>query len=164
MRMNRQNLIHILFRIGIFFKGLDGILEIAGGLFLLFITREEIIRFILTAFHHELTEDPDDFLINYLITMAGHLSLSTKTFASIYLIGHGLVKAGLVTALWRNKLWAYPIAGFVLTIYVIYQTIRLFSTHSLLLLLLTIIDIIILLFLRPEYKRLTNAAKQANAP
>ena len=58
MKLNRENVIHILFRIGIFFKGLDGILEIAGGLFLLFITREEIIRFILTAFHHELTEDP----------------------------------------------------------------------------------------------------------
>ena len=164
MKINRQNLIHILFRIGIFFKGLDGILEIIGGVFLVFVTRREIIRFILTVFHHELTEDPDDFMVNYLITLAGHLSVSTKTFASFYLVGHGLIKAGLVLALWRNRLWAYPLAGVVLAIFVIYQAIRLFSTHSLILLLLTIIDIVIIMFLRPEYKRLSAAAQKLHSP
>ena len=103
---------------------------------------------------HELAQDPTDLLANYLIHVSQNLSLGAISFVSLYLLIHGLIKIGLVTGLWMRKLWAYPLAGVILGFFVAYQGIRFFHTHSLLLLLLTFVDIVILVLIRFEYKRL----------
>ena len=50
------------FKIGLVLKGLDGVLEVAGGILLLFLTPQAIehIARMLTA--HELSQDPHDFI------------------------------------------------------------------------------------------------------
>ncbi len=118
-------------------KGADGCLETMGGAILLFASRQNIRDVVHAVFHHELFEDPNDLVANYLVQLAAGLSVSTKTFAAIYLLVHGLVKLGLVTAIWRNRLWAYPLAGIILFLFAIYQLVRFTFTHSLVLLLLT---------------------------
>ena len=153
MKLTRRYLLHIFFRIMIFFKGIDGIFETLGGIVLASVSSQTITNFVYGLFGSELLE-PDDFLTHYIVKLLTHLSVSTQTFAIIFLLGHGLVKFGLATAIWFNKLWAYPLAGVILSIFVIYQVTRFSSTHSILLLLLTFVDIIIIAMLRPEYKRL----------
>lgn len=137
----------------IFFKGIDGIVETLGGIVLASVSSQAITNFVYSLFGSELLE-PDDFLTHYLVRLLTHLSVSTHTFAVVFLLGHGLVKFGLATCIWFNKLWAYPLAGVILSLFVIYQVIRFGSTHSVLLLLITAVDIIIIAMLRPEYKQL----------
>ena len=137
----------------IFFKGIDGIFETLGGIVLASVSSQTITNFVYDLFGSELLE-PDDFLTHYLVRLLTHLSVSTHTFAVVFLLGHGLVKFGLATCIWFNKLWAYPLAGVILSLFVIYQVIRFGSTHSVLLLLITAVDIIIIAMLRPEYKQL----------
>jgi uncharacterized membrane protein len=91
--------------------------------------------------------------------LSSGLSPGTQLFAAIFLLGHGVVKLILATAIWLNKLWAFPVAGLVLAGLVVYQIVRITSTHSIVLIGLTIIDIAIIVMLWPEYKHLTSRRK-----
>jgi uncharacterized membrane protein len=156
MKFNWRSIFHIGFRTGILFKGIDGILEIAGGLILACVSRRSIISFVYELFAGELSEDPNDFLANHILKLARHLSISAQIFAAFYLLAHGAIKLGLASAIWYNKLWSYPVAGVVLSGLVAYQIVRFSSTHSIILLVLTIIDILIIAMLKPEYDRLVG--------
>jgi uncharacterized membrane protein len=46
------------FKIGLVLKGLDGILEVAGGILLLFLSPHAIQQLVRTLTAHELSEDP----------------------------------------------------------------------------------------------------------
>ncbi len=147
---------HISFRVGIALKWLNGLLETAGGLVLLIVSNQQITDFIYRLFVHELRVDPTDFFANILIRLSSQLSPPTQLFAAIFLLSHGLVKLILATAIWLNKLWAFPVSGLVLSAMVVYQIIRITATHSVVLILLTIIDIVIIAMLWPEYKHLAS--------
>ena len=155
-RLMSGELGHKVFWLGIFFKAVDGILETAGGIALLTVSNESIAGLVHTVFGHELGQDPNDLLANYLIGMSQHLSVGTRIFAVLYLLTHGLVKLVIVAAIWWNKLWAYPLAGVVFTLFVVYQMVRFAYTHSVMMLLLTAVDIVIIALLKPEYTRLST--------
>jgi uncharacterized membrane protein len=159
MKPKVWKIFHIFFRTGIAFKWLNGLLETAGGLVLLIVTNQQIINFVYRLFRHELLEDPTDFFANILIRLSSHLTPGTQLFAAVFLLGHGIVKLILATSIWLNKLWAFPVAGLVLSGLVVYQIVRITSTHSIVLILLTIIDVAIIAMLWPEYKHLTSKRK-----
>ncbi|WP_427016791.1 DUF2127 domain-containing protein [Pseudarthrobacter sp. P1] len=97
-----------LFAIGTIAKGLDGVLELIGGILLLLVTPAELQHLVAVLTQHELSEDPHDFIASYLLHSAAGLTGSAVLFGAVYLLVHGLVKVVLVIALLRNKLWAYP--------------------------------------------------------
>ncbi len=156
MKSSEKRLFHRIFQIGIFIKGIDGLLEIIGGSLLFLASSSSLITSVRNFFQHELIQDPTDLMANIIITFFQNLSTNSKLFAAFYLIIHGIIKLGLVIALWKKKLWAYPLAGGILIILVIYQIIRFLRFHSYFLLLLTSIDIIIILLLKIEYKRIVT--------
>lgn len=102
----------------------------------------------------ELQEDPTDFVAHHLVNFFHHLSLSTKHFAAIYLLAYGLVKMGLVAALQRGKLWAYPTALTVLGLFLCYQIYRFSHNHSLGLAFVSLLDFIILAVIWRDYQYL----------
>ncbi|MFH0869882.1 MAG: DUF2127 domain-containing protein [archaeon] len=152
----KEETLHNLFLIGLVIKGIDGILELIGGIALAFARTDAMASLVQRIFHHELLHDPTDIFANYFINASEHMSLSIMSFASIYLIAHGLIKLGLFSGLWYKKVWVYPLAGIVLSLLVAYQLIRFFGTHSVMLLSLTLVDIMIIILLRFEYKRLVS--------
>ncbi|MFH1511521.1 MAG: DUF2127 domain-containing protein [Candidatus Woesearchaeota archaeon] len=153
-----KNFLHKLFRISILLKGLDGLLELAGAAILFTMSSQWISQLVQALFRHELGQDPADLVAGLLIHASANISVSTQLFVAVYLFVHGAVKVGLVAGLWLNKLWAYPVAGVILSIFIIYQSIRFFSNHSIVLLGLTLFDILIVVLLRFEYKRLQGVA------
>lgn len=150
----KKYILHILFLIGIIIKCINGILELIGGFVLIFTKSNFIANIVQAIFQHELVQDPTDFIANYFIQASQHLSVSVLLFLAVYLIIHGIVKIGLFLGLWYEKLWAYPLAAVVLSLLIIYQSIRIFAYHSLVLLFLTLLDVVILVLLRFEYRRL----------
>jgi uncharacterized membrane protein len=72
---------------------------------------------------------------------------------------HGIVKVGLVIALWKKKLWAYPLAGIVLVLFTAYQTYLFLHSESLFQVFLTAVDVVILLLLRSEWKRVAQSQR-----
>jgi uncharacterized membrane protein len=87
---------HMLFLCSVWIKGLAGIIETIGGMLVLFVTRESLDYFLLRLTAPELAEGLADWIVNYLSTAVRHYSDSTKHFASVYLIIHGLIKIFLV--------------------------------------------------------------------
>jgi uncharacterized membrane protein len=149
---NRIQRIRFLFRVGILLKGIDGFMELIGGLVLLSLAREFLSRTVALVTAHELSEDPHDLLANALTHTVSLLSADTRRFAGAYLIGHGCIKIVLVAGLWREKRWAYPVALWFLGAFVVYQLYRFAHTHSLVLLAFTALDVFILWAIWRDYR------------
>jgi uncharacterized membrane protein len=119
-----------VFEVGILLKGLDGLLEIAGGILLLFIKPELVNHLAATLTQHELAEDPRDFLATHVLHSTQNLAAGSFTFAAIYLLSHGIVKIILVWEILHERLWAYAGLIYLSIGFMIYQVYRFSYSHS----------------------------------
>lgn len=141
---------HDLFEIGVALKGANAALEFLSGFALLFVN----IGGLVSAFTaDELVEDPDNFLANHLRHFANGISPHAQLVSALYLLAHGVVNAVLVWGLLRGKLWAYPAAIAVLSLFVAYQMITLIRLHSIPLAILTLFDLALIGLIIHEYRR-----------
>ena len=99
---------HRLFELAILLKGVDGALELVGGVLAAFVPLSALDSLIYMVTAHELSLEPDDRIANALRSFADVLSIGTKHYAAAYLLSHGLLKLVLVYGLWREKTWAFP--------------------------------------------------------
>jgi uncharacterized membrane protein len=140
------------FFVSLILKGLDGALELLGGIALLLVTPAEIAAAARALTRHELREDPHDPVANWIIGYTATLDVSTTLFGAIYLLAHGAVKVFLVIAVLRGRLWAYPwLIGF-LVLFIGYQGVELVLHFGWGLLLLTAFDIFIVVLTVREYR------------
>ncbi len=150
--MNAKTILHDTFRTGITMKGIDGVLEMIGGVLLWFVKPSQISGPIQIFFAHELSRDPHDFIARHLLHMSDKLANSDPTFASLFLLSHGVVKVVLIIGLWLDKLWAYPATILVFGGFSVYQMYRFSHTHSIFLVLLTIFDVFLIYLTWHEYE------------
>ena len=154
--------VHRLFQAAVVVKGIDGILEFIGGVLLLFVSPSTLNRLIVALTQHELAEEPDDWLVVTLRHLAETFSVETRHFASAYLIGHGVLKVFLAVSLLRERLWAFPLALSVLTIFVAYQLHRFGHTRSTVLLALTALDVVVMVLIWREYRARKESARPSS--
>jgi len=141
------------FRITIALKGLDGALELIGGLVLLFVRPSTIDHLARTLTQHELSQDPHDLIARHLLRSAGGLTRGTTTFAALYLLSHGLAKVVLVVAVLLDQRWAYPAMIVLLVAFIVYQLYRLiFVRLTVGLALLTAFDVFVAWLTWREYQ------------
>ncbi|HEY6827938.1 MAG TPA: DUF2127 domain-containing protein [Gemmatimonadaceae bacterium] len=141
------------FLVSIALKGLDGLLEIVGGLVLLFTAPATLQRWARSLTAHELAEDPHDFIARHLLHSASQLSHSTTLFGAVYLLSHGIAKVVLVVALLREQLWAYPWLIALLGVLIAYQLYRLSYRFGVGLTLLTLFDAFVVWLTVLEYRK-----------
>ena len=139
------------FAVGIILKGLDGVLEVVGGVLLLIVSPTTIDQLSRALTQHELSEDPHDFLATHLLHAAGTLTGSSLEFGAAYLLLHGVVKIVLVAALLRDKIWAYPWMIAFLVVFIAYQIYRMTFAFSIALLGLTVFDLVVVWLTYREY-------------
>ena len=151
--------LHRLFQMAVVVKGIDGVLEFIGGVLLVFVSPAALHHLVIALTQHELAEEPDDWLVMMLRRLADGLSVETRHFASAYLIGHGILKIFLAASLLRERLWAFPLALFVLAIFVTYQLHRFSRTHSTVLLGLTVLDAAVMVLIWREYRSRTESVR-----
>ena len=144
--------LHRLFQLAVVVKGIDGVLELLGGVLLLLVGPAALHRLVVVLARHELADDPDDWVVMTLRHLAESFSVETRHFASAYLIGHGILKIFLAVTLLRERLWAFPTALSVLAIFVAYQLHRFVRTHSIVLLALTVVDLVVMVLIWREYR------------
>jgi uncharacterized membrane protein len=149
------------FKIGLLLKAADGVLEIAGGIALLFLSPADIQHFVRGLTAHELSQDPHDLLANHLLHSTVHLTRGTTLFGAVYLLSHGIAKLVLVVLVLRDKLWAYPWLMALLIAFIVYQLYRLVVVHfSFGLAALTIFDAVLVWLTWREYQA-KKATKQS---
>jgi uncharacterized membrane protein len=141
------------FDVALILKGLDGLLELIGGILLVVISPETINNVAKNLTQHELSQDPNDFFAHHLLRLTANLH-NTQTFGAVYLLTHGLVKIIIVVGLFRRQHWAYPVAFVFLGGFVIYQVYRMTYAPSAGLALLTVFDLFIIWLTWREYRRM----------
>jgi uncharacterized membrane protein len=139
------------FRIAVWVKGVDGALEIVGGVLLLFVAPSSLRHVVQWATAHELAQDPHDFIARHLLHSANVLSPGRTLYGAVYLLGHGVAKVVLVVEVLRNRLWAYAWMIGLLFAFIAYQTYQLSQHATIFLIALTIFDVVVVLLTIREY-------------
>lgn len=141
------------FQASITLKGIDGLLEILGGLLALFASPSRVNTFLDAITHHAVTRNPNAFIASHLLHASSTITGHAHYFIAFYLVSHGLAKAILVVALWLNRMWAYPGMIILLMLFILYQFYRMTFAMSWWLIWLTVFDIIVILLTYAEYKK-----------
>lgn len=141
----------VFFRAGVILKGLDGLLEIAGGTALWLLSPGLMIHWIGFLTQDEVARNRHDVIAHHLRLALGSL-VSGRHFLAIYLLAHGTVKLFVVVALLKNRLWAYPVAIVVFGGFIVYQVYRYTLTHAAGLILLCSFDLIVIALIWMEYR------------
>lgn len=162
-RFDKARLRELFFRIGVVLKGLDGLAELAGGIALWFVSPTFIAHLVWWLTAGEISEDPHDIVANFLRREASRFSLSGEHFIAVYLLIHGVIKIGVVSALLKDELWAYPAAIFVFSGFIAYQVYRFTLTGSLGLIALSVFDLIVIVLVWLEYRALKLRITQSKA-
>jgi len=155
-----EKIVRISFDVGLLIKGIDAFAEIIGGIALIFLTPDRLTTLITLISKGELSEDPTDFLMNYLVTFGHSFSVSSLQFVMFYLLSHGIVKMIVILSLWYKKPWAYPLSVVVFVLFIAYQIYHYTISHSIFLLLLTVLDVIMIILTILEYKRMKKESKE----
>ncbi len=152
--------IHLAFEISIILKGINSVFEIIGGVLALLVTKSFIVSTILSLTNEELSQDPNDAIAHYLINLSNNFSVTTQHFVAIYLLSHGIIKLFLVIGLLKKKLWAYPLAVVVFSLFIIYQIYKYIYSPSVWLLILTLFDGLIIWLTLHEYHKIKKHYKK----
>jgi len=147
------------YEIGIIIKGIDGILELVGGILVLTLSPHAINSIVSFLTERELQEDPHNFIATHIVNAGHHLAAGHNLFAAAFLLTHGLVKVVLVTCLLLNKLWAYPWALGALGLFLVYQVYQLATRPTFGMWFLSILDAVIIFLVYREWRQqLAHAA------
>jgi uncharacterized membrane protein len=141
-----------LFRIGIFLKAIDGIVEAVAGIFIYFADYAAINRTLFAVFHEEVAETPHDLIWGYLINEWHKFLLSNHTFWGILFVIHGATKIFLSAMLLKGYLWAYPIGASIFGLFAAYECYSAITHPSLIIWLITIFDVIVVGLILHEYR------------
>lgn len=153
-----KTLLDKTYELGILLKGVDGVLELIGGVLILVIKPKTVDRLVNVVTSRELARDPNDFIATHILQYGHELANGHNGFAAAFLLTHGIVKIVLVAALLRNKLWAYPFALGTLGLFVVYQVYRMIVHPTLGMLLLTVLDVCIIWLIWREWQKVTAEA------
>jgi uncharacterized membrane protein len=150
--IGRKHTLHTLFLVSVWIKGIAGLVETVAGTLCFFVTPGILKSFVVLLTAPELSEDPDDWIATTLSHAVQHMSADSMLFAAAYLIVHGLIKLVLVESLLLGTLWAYPLSLWFLAAFVVYQCYRYLHTHSISLVLLTVLDLAVVFLIWREYQ------------
>jgi len=152
-----RSLLDKTYEIGILIKGFDGTVELLGAL-LLFVVPSSTIKHLTHALvDTELTNDPHNFIATHVLHFGTELAKGHNTFAILFLLTHGAVKVGLVLALLRQKLWAYPLALVALSVFLVYQVYLLVTKASLGMGILSVFDAFIIWLVWREREKIKSS-------
>lgn len=147
------SLVDDAYEFSIILKAIGGLIEMASGLALLFISPLQIHSFIAAITRSELLEDPHDFIASHLTMWSNHLGVHSTIFGAVYLLSHGILKIFIVGALLFKKQWAYPAAIIVFSGFAVYQIYATFAKASIGYALLTVYDLFVIYLVWLEYKK-----------
>jgi uncharacterized membrane protein len=140
-----------LFQISLIIKEIDAIIEMLGGVLVWFTSKAVLVNFILDTFQNTLTDNPKDFVSNFIVNSASDFSVSSQYFLGAYLFLHGIIKIFLIINLFNKKLWAYPATIIVFSLFIAYQLYIFNISHSMWTLSFTLFDILIVLLAGHEF-------------
>ncbi|HYO36611.1 MAG TPA: DUF2127 domain-containing protein [Geodermatophilus sp.] len=150
-----------MLRAALVLKGLDGLVELLAGLALLVVGPRTLDAVTRRIVEHHLLGNPHGALADRFTAGEAALGSGDRTFAVVYLVLHGLVKLGLVVALLREVLRAYPVAIGVVGLFCAYEAYRAVQRGSWSLGVAAALDLAVIVLVVLEYRRLRSRRRPA---
>lgn len=147
-----------LFRVAVLLKGLDGVVQLLGGVLLLFLPPAAITRLAHAVVARDLLGPPSGALAGHFEVAVEHFAGGGRTFLTAFLIAHGVIKIGLVVGMWCEILPMYPVSMVALGLFVVFEVVRAVQSGSLLLPLFAALDVAIIVLVYREYRELRRDA------
>lgn len=160
--VKRIDYFQTIFRLGMWWRIFYGVLKFILGLVLLNFVHSTFADIFYKFMNHELIEDPNDVLINAIGLLLNKSTANVSYFIAIYLIFWGFVDSFLSINLLRLRLWSYPVSLALIGLFILYGMYRLTYTHSIVLLIVIIIDLLILWLIIQEYRRLLKSHQNSS--
>ena len=154
--IKKDTIINMGFYSGLAIKALNALMEFIGGFLMIVLNHEGLNRLIRLIAIPELREDPNDIVMNHLITLGQNFSISSQHSVAVYMLLHGTTKLVVIGLLWKKKMWAYLPAVAVFGLFIAYEMYSYMHSRSVLMLMIVIIDIAIIVMIILEYKRLKS--------
>jgi uncharacterized membrane protein len=157
-----QTFLDKIYEIGIVIKGIDGLLELGGGLLVILLSPSSINGITRFLTENALQKDPHNFIAGHIAKSGAHLASGHNFFAAAFLLTHGLVKVVLVICLFLNKLWAYPWSLVILSLFLIYQIYQLITSPTFGMAFLSVLDAIIIFLIYREWQKVREHPEKQN--
>lgn len=143
---------HQLFELGVFAKGIHGALEAVGALFIFTTSGTTITHILTNLLSFEISEDPNDYLANLILSHA-EVSTAGKDFIALYLLVSACVNIIICTGLLLHRKHMFPVAIALLSAFAVYQLYLFSHTFSPWLIALTLYDGTLAFLIHAEYRR-----------
>lgn len=149
----RDHVLDVVFLVGVFFKGLDGLVELIGGVLILFLSPAGLTSVARSLTAGELLEDPHDIIANLLLKGARQLDAQGTFVIALFLLIHGVVKVAIVISLIVGATRIYPWAIGALSILTIVQIVDFVVKPSIGVALLTLMDFVVIVLTWREWRQ-----------
>lgn len=157
----RSPLLHIAYLVAILIKGFDGALEALAGMIITLTGPERAYEWVIQFTAPELTGHHP--ALHAIRSGATRLAESPHKFVIFYLLVHGILKLGVVSALLRGGgRLVFPVASLILAAFVIYMGTELARHWSGWVLSFLLFDLLTLLLVLNEWRNVSgNVMPQA---
>lgn len=142
----------LYFEVSVWLKGLVSLGEVLVGIVILFVSPSYLVGWIISSSQNELVEEPSDFIATHSLAIAHQFATTSAVIIALYLLSRGIIKLGLVAALLKGWLWAYPASLIVLGLFIIYQSYEFVIGRSPLIAAITLFDLVVVYFIWREYR------------
>lgn len=139
-----------LFKWSILLKGLISLGEVLVGAMLLLIPAHYIISLVQGA-GSLLSGYAVNPVMLKIVAELSAFSAGSALFVAFYLLSRGLIKCGLIWALLKNVLWAYPASLMVLGAFLVYQAYEIVTKGSIFVIAISLFDIVVMYFIWREW-------------
>lgn len=147
---NPHTKLHKLFLATVAINGVIAILDIGAGFF--FISQSIVYPFLATLIAQGGIVGR---LADFIVSMSGRV----QAIGAFYFFSHGIVKLFLVWGLWKEKLWAYPVAIAFLTLFSVYQIYELLLHYSGILFAFLIFNTVVIFLVIKEYRYVVSITR-----
>lgn len=148
-----KTLLDRTFQVSITLKGLDGLLEIAGAFLFSSHDPARVNTMIDALTFHQLSPGRVSYVAFHLLHASQAIAGSAPYFIFLFLLSHGVAKVALVTALWFNRMWAYPMMILLLVAFIAYQIYVMIYDPTVFLALLTLFDVFVIWLTKEEHAK-----------
>lgn len=151
-----SNRAHRLFRLGVYLKGAQGVVQIILSALVFLIPLGVIVGVANHVTEVELIHSHGDFIATRLMEFAHSLSLGTKRFVAFYILVNGLIDLALALALYQRRRWAYIPSALVIAGFSAYLLYRFTLHHSFIALGAALFNTLVVALIIREYRRLSH--------
>jgi uncharacterized membrane protein len=153
-RMHRAGrFVDAVFVVGVLFKAVSGVVELAAGLPLLVFGAQPLVALTDHVVDWLITVDPDNAFAPVLSTGVAGLGSTGTVLAAVYLLFHGAVKIAIVLALVRGSRGGFLASIGALAVFLVLQLVELVVAPGVGVAVLAVVDAVLLGLTWREYRR-----------